>query len=260
MRDPIMEGVLLETENMLARGRMDLPLTLCFATLRGDDLLLHHLLKRGLDPNESDNNGRTALILKGVCHCGRPSWENMNQWPGYWQTTAKAAQPHATLPEDRPGVRFLGRFKSEPTILPASHSSPFPTTDGSWGRSSRPRRRTNNFHNSLFGIMSAAQNGDQPLLYSVKEDTPAATEQTYAARVIVSCPERGDVAGKVVSLPKTFHELLQIGVMKYGFLPAKVVSKEGAEIEDIELIRDDDHIVFVSENRTTEDSHQTGEL
>lgn len=62
LKDPIMEGVLVETENMLARGRLDLPLTLCFAALRGDDLLLHHLLKRGLDPNESDNNGRTALV------------------------------------------------------------------------------------------------------------------------------------------------------------------------------------------------------
>lgn len=61
-KDPIMEGVLLETEHMLARGRMDLPLSLCFATLRGDDLLLNQLLKRGLDPNESDNNNRTALV------------------------------------------------------------------------------------------------------------------------------------------------------------------------------------------------------
>lgn len=60
--DPHMETVLVETENMLARGRMDLPLSLCFATLRGDDLLLHKLLKKGLDPNESDNNGRTALV------------------------------------------------------------------------------------------------------------------------------------------------------------------------------------------------------
>lgn len=58
----MMEGVLAETENMLARGRMDLPLTLHFAVIRGDDLLLHQLLKRGLDPNESDNNERTALV------------------------------------------------------------------------------------------------------------------------------------------------------------------------------------------------------
>ena len=55
-------GVLLETKKMLVHGRMDLPLSLCFATLREDDLLLQRLLRRGLDPNESDNNGRTALV------------------------------------------------------------------------------------------------------------------------------------------------------------------------------------------------------
>ncbi|GKE05649.1 potassium channel AKT1-like protein, partial [Tanacetum coccineum] len=63
---------LMETENMLAQGRLDLPLSLCFATLRGDDLLLHKLLKRGLDANESDNNGRTALHIaasKGNTNC-----------------------------------------------------------------------------------------------------------------------------------------------------------------------------------------------
>lgn len=62
MTDPVMEGVLAETESMLARGRMDLPLSLCFAAIRGDDILMHQLLKRGLDPNESDANGRTALV------------------------------------------------------------------------------------------------------------------------------------------------------------------------------------------------------
>lgn len=57
-----MEEILGETEHMLARGRMGLPLSLCFAAERGDDLLLEQLLKRGSDPNEQDNNGRTALV------------------------------------------------------------------------------------------------------------------------------------------------------------------------------------------------------
>ncbi|CAI8601729.1 unnamed protein product [Vicia faba] len=34
-----------------------------FAALKGNDLLLHQLLKRGLDPNESDNNERTTLHI-----------------------------------------------------------------------------------------------------------------------------------------------------------------------------------------------------
>lgn len=61
-----MEGIFIETENMLAHGRMDLPLSLCFAAHRADDLLLHQLLKRGLDPNESDNNGRTPLVCETI--------------------------------------------------------------------------------------------------------------------------------------------------------------------------------------------------
>ena len=57
-----MEGVSRDIEKMLTHGRLDLPLTLSFAVIRDDDLLLHQLLRRGLDPNESDSNGHTALV------------------------------------------------------------------------------------------------------------------------------------------------------------------------------------------------------
>lgn len=62
--DPIMEAVLVDTENMLSQGRMDVPLSLCFAVTRGDDILLHKLLRRGgLDANEMDSSGHTVLNL-----------------------------------------------------------------------------------------------------------------------------------------------------------------------------------------------------
>lgn len=76
LKDPIMDGVLLETENMLARGRMDLPLSLCFAALRGDDLLLHQLLKRGLDVHESDNSGRTALVIDNILSSSTSNYDD----------------------------------------------------------------------------------------------------------------------------------------------------------------------------------------
>lgn len=69
LKDPMMEGILTDTEQMLARGRMGLPLSLCFAVARGDDLLLHQLLRRGSDPNEVDNRGQTALVWRSCSLC-----------------------------------------------------------------------------------------------------------------------------------------------------------------------------------------------
>ncbi|KAL8498140.1 hypothetical protein ACS0TY_021463 [Phlomoides rotata] len=377
LNDPIMEGVLLETENMLARGRMDLPLTLCFAALRGDDLLLNHLLKRGLDPNEADNNGRTALHIaasKGNENCvlllmdrgayvnsrdsegSVPLWEAMLNMHkpvvkllsdngaklsagdvGMFACTAaeqnnldllkeivshggNVAQPRTngsmalhlavcegniqivkylldqgadinkgdengwtardlaeqqghddikelfdsyhdrrakigsaiSMPEERLGVRFLGRYKSEPSILPAiNQDASFLASDGLWGRP-RPRRRTSNFDNSLFGIMSAAQTGGNNAGLTVENSTSGTATRTYATRVTVSCPEKGDDAGKLLLLPHTFEELVEIGATIYGISPVKILSKDGAAIDDIELIRDGDRLTFASDSANHE--------
>ncbi|KAJ0557787.1 putative KHA domain-containing protein [Helianthus annuus] len=70
-------------------------------------------------------------------------------------------------------------------------------------------------------------------------------------RVVVSCPEKGDVAGKLVFIPRSFQELLEIGVKKYGFLASKVVNKQGAEVDEIEVVSDGDHLIFVSDSKPT---------
>ncbi|KAM2620920.1 hypothetical protein FF1_026181 [Malus domestica] len=378
LKDPIMEGVLLETETMLARGRLDLPLSLCFAAIRGDDFLLNQLLKRGLDPNESDNNGRSALHIassKGSDNCvlllldygadpnsrdsdgNVPLWEailngheqiakllldngaNLNSGdigqfactaaeqnrldllkeivrhggdvtrPKSSGTTAlhlavsednvdivkylldqgadvdkpdlhgwtpralveqqghedikslfhssKEPKVVITIPEHRSGIRFLGRFTSEPTIHPPPTDSSFSRAEGgSWSRN-RPRRRTNNFHNSLFGMMSAAHTGEKDLFFSVAETkSPKNYVSNPAARVTISCPEKGEVKGKLVLLPQSYEELLEMGAKKFGFSPAKIVSKDGAWIDDIDVIRDGDHLVFVSAGESQQEQEE----
>ena len=63
LKDPLMDEILIDTKTMLARGRMDMPLSLSFAATRNDDVLLHRLLRQGSDPNETDVNGRTAMVI-----------------------------------------------------------------------------------------------------------------------------------------------------------------------------------------------------
>ncbi|KAK1549983.1 hypothetical protein Q3G72_011801 [Acer saccharum] len=372
LNDPIMEEVLLETESMLARGRMDLPLSLCFAALRGDDMLLNQLLKRGLDANESDNNGRTPLHIaasQGNENCvlllldhgadpncrdsdgNVPVWEamlgkhehivillidngadinfgdvghfaciaveqnNLDLLKNIVHIGGVVTRPHSngsttalhiavtednveivkfllkqgadidkpdihgwtprdladqqgheeikylfqssvdtktlsivTIPEQQwqDGIRYLGRFTSEPNIRPLSQEDSFRATEGSLTEN-KPRRQTNNFHNSLFGIMSAAHTVEKDLLFSVGLNKSSKSLDINSARVVITCPEKGEAAGKLVQLPNSFQELLELGAKKFGITPAKVLSKTGAEIDDVEVIRDNDILIFVSE-------------
>ena len=65
-------------------------------------------------------------------------------------------------------------------------------------------------------------------------------------RVTISCPEKGEVVGKVVFLPRSFKELLEIGAKEFNVYPAKVFLQNGGDVENIRSIRDNDHVVFVS--------------
>ncbi len=51
---------------------------------------------------------------------------------------------------------------------------------------------------------------------------------------------------KACATSREFQELLEIDAKKFGILPAKVLSKYGAGTDDIEVIRDGDHLIIVS--------------
>ncbi|KAJ0260291.1 Ankyrin repeat-containing domain-containing protein [Hirschfeldia incana] len=363
MEDPVMASVLLETENMLAKGKLDLPINLGFAAMREDDLLILQLLKRGQDPNESDNNGRTPLHIaasKGSLNCvlhlleyhadpncrdaegNIPLWEamveghekvvkvllehgatieagdvghfactaaeqgnlkllkeivlhggdvtrpratgtsalhaavcegniemvkylleqgadvnkqDMHKWTakdlaeqqGHEEIKAlfrekRHERPHiessTSVPILKTAIRFLGRGTSEPNIRPPSREVSFRITE------TRPRRKTNNFDNSLFGIL-ASQNVQKKGLATVDE-----SRAVNQVRVTVSCKGKDEVAGKLVLLPGSFKELLELGSSKFGIVAAKVMSKDQnmAEIDDVDVIRDGDHLIFAADS------------
>ncbi|KAK7245678.1 hypothetical protein RIF29_40526 [Crotalaria pallida] len=55
--------------------------------------------------------------------------------------------------------------------------------------------------------------------------------------------------GKLIILPDSLEELLKIGGEKFGgFNPTKVINRENAEIDDINVIRDGDHLFLLRSN------------
>ncbi|KAM3218353.1 potassium channel AKT1 [Capsicum annuum] len=369
-RDPMMTSILADIEHMLAQGRMDIPLSLCFAANRGDDVLLRQLLKKGMDPNESDTDGRTVLHIaasKGSVECilllldfgadpnkkdsegNVPLWDavvgkheaaikllvdngatissgDVGQFACFaveqgsldllkeiikhggdvtllnslgttamhtaiseenveivkflmeqgtdidkpdvhgWTPRALADyQGHEEIkelfnvmqptsretkvcPPESPSAPYLTKYQSDPTIhlfTPEETASLARETGSSNGKL---RRRTSFFQNSLIGFMSACprhhEGGSGPDYSSTK-----VANSRIPSRITIGCLEKAHIGRRVVLLPDTMQELLDIGAEKFGVSLTKVLSEDGALIEDIEVIRDGDHLLFAtSEN------------
>ncbi|KAL6533861.1 hypothetical protein OROHE_013694 [Orobanche hederae] len=355
-RDPMLQEILTYTEHMLANGRTDMPLSLCFAAARGFELMLHHLLRRGSDPNELDNNGRNALHLaaaKGSLECvlllldygadpnGKDNEGNVPLWDaiiGKYESIIKALIDNGatlssgdvgqyayfaaeennidllkeitkfggdvTLPPNCMGTTALHKAISEENVeivrflieqgadvdKPDVHDctpralanqlgneeiiglvQAKPVTTGYRSRNeesesprtevreapyfrkysrggltlsnNRLRRQPSNFQNSLAGIITAGQKQNEGGRALFSGSGNVGTLHNHA-RVTVSCPEKGDAAGKLVLLPGSLSELLDLGFQKFGFRPAKIFTKSGCLIEDFAVIRDGDHLIL----------------
>lgn len=361
--DPLMQSVLRDVESMLAHGRMDLPLSLCFAAARGDEPLLQHLLRQGSDPNEPDMNGRTALHISaanGSENCAvvllaygadpnvQDSEGNVPLWDaiiGRHESVIKLlidqgatlasgdvpqyacyaveqnnlellkdivryggdvtlAKNNGTTPlhaavvngnammvkfllkqgadidksdvlgwtprgladfDGNEDLKALFRGKDEgssQSVVTVPDSEDVPAylknvmTDSmditpcvrsvTWA-DKHPRRRVNTFRNSLFGIMLAAARGETADGGSWANSPLSGNQQ---ARVILRCPQQGE-ASKLVFLPDTLQELLEIGSQKFGCTCTKILTADGAEVDEIELIRDGDHLSLLCEEANT---------
>ncbi|KAK4257354.1 hypothetical protein QN277_006952 [Acacia crassicarpa] len=318
LKDPFMDGILVTTENLLASGRVNLPLSLSFAALRGDDWLLHQLLNRGLDPNESDNKGRTALHIaacKGsldnvmvlLDHGAYPNIRdydgNVPLWEaivGGHESVSKllvenganlecgdvgrfaciAAEQNnlnllkdilkhggdVSLPRHYDGITALhiavceGNIEIVKFLLEQGADVDQPDRNG-W----KPRALADQQgHEEIKAIFQSIVEPKAPIpANSTPERYVGRIARTgrnhghHQARVTISCPEKSDIAGKIVLLPGSFKDLLEIGANRYGINASRILSKDGAEIDDLDVIRDGDLLLFVSSEKIFKSAFST---
>ncbi|XP_008653638.1 potassium channel AKT3 [Zea mays] len=386
-------GVAEEIEYLLARGQLELPVTLCYAASRGDDFLMHQLLKRGVDPNESDNYWHTALHVSAsggheqcikllLEHGADPNASDAQGRVPLWEALSRGHRGAAQLladggadlasgdaalyaraaveagdvalledvarhggdvtvaccddggtalhravlqgdvgmarallehgadadredgggrtPRDlagqlghrdmhqlfgppsqsqhreavespirrqgsgtedhgsscRPAVAVAARpavtrFKSAPAarvpVAVAQHDGAGSSPSPSSSRHSSPRRMVS-FRNSLFGVLSSSQvnRHDGAAGGGGHSRHERHTHSRSRVRVTVSCPEQGVGARKLVFMPETMAQLVELAGSQFGFAPTRVVTTDGAQVDDARLVRDGDHLLVVT--------------
>lgn len=198
--------------------------------------IVEFLLNKGSDIDKPDIHGWTPRDLADQ--------QGHDQIKQLFQSHGKTRAPSVVVIPQTHGLR---RFSSNPIVCPTSEEGRF---------MDRPMRRTKNyFQNSIFGTISAVHNNERKSGRNAES-----VRRQNRARVTVSFPETGDTARKLVVLPESLQELLEVGLKKFGSSPNKVLNKDRAEIDTVDIIRDGDHLVFVGSGGSKDgQAHSSGE-
>lgn len=209
------------------------------AVCEGNAEAVRFLLDQGADPERPDANGWTPREL-----ADQQSHEEIKAL--FEERKTGGVKPAAAAAVQEHGVRFVGMFRSEPSIRVVGNDGG-PTAAEESPRRNQRRRKTNNFHNSLFGIMSAAQEGEKRGGAAAARSSFSGVDnlpQTRPLRVTISCPQAVGYPDKLVLLPGSLRELLDLGMKKFGVALTRVLTEEGAEVDDVGVIRDGDRLVL----------------
>lgn len=117
------------------------------ATSEANIEIVKFLLDQGADVDKLDNDGWTPRTLADQ--------QGHEEIKVLFQTKRETKKLTPVPATKKPGVPFLGKFKSDSYLQPFQHDRESTGLEVSWIDDNRPRRRVNNFNNSLFGIMSS---------------------------------------------------------------------------------------------------------
>ncbi|KAG0487768.1 hypothetical protein HPP92_009863 [Vanilla planifolia] len=229
----------------VTKPRSDGSTALHLAVCEGNIEIVKFLLEQGADIDTQDMHGWSPLDLaEQQGHQEIISFFQSKKACNKESPPCNQKKKDDNLSKSNPmASRFLGRFRSEPAMLQELQEGTLPLGEDST-KMSGPKWSSSNFSNSLFGIMTAA--------HADSSSRQFLSSSTTHLKITVSCPEGQDsTTSKLVLLPSSIEELLSIGSKKFGFQPAKIVTKDGAEIDDVLLIRDGDHVLLGNQEAST---------
>lgn len=209
--------------------------------------IVKYLLKKGADIDRPDEHGSTARALAD--HLGDGEINSL------FKNVKESEKRMVHVTPIIEGVPYLKKHQSDP-ILPPFTSEVSTPRDGKGVRSLSNRRRPRGdpYNNSLVGVISAASRpsigdshrGTNTIVSILSNDSPRTFHNDNRPRVTISCTEKA--GSKLIFLPDTIEELLELGVQKFNFTPTNVLLEGGAQVDDVALIRDGDHLILASSN------------
>ena len=124
------------------------------AICEGNVEMVRFLLQKGADIDAKDSHGWTARAMAD--HQGHEEILALLQ-----NRIDVKKLPVVTIPKKQVAshVKAIAKYSSEPIISPYTSEVLPPVPEVTW-MNNRPRRKANTFHNSLFGIISAANTGE----------------------------------------------------------------------------------------------------
>uniref|UniRef100_A0A803MJU7 Potassium channel n=1 Tax=Chenopodium quinoa TaxID=63459 RepID=A0A803MJU7_CHEQI len=218
-------------------GDVTLPMSNGYTALHaaihhGNSTMVKFLLKHGADMDRQDTEGMTPRDLANNAKNEDIKAVVCSKEESSVQSIVKGSEKEAS-------PTYLKKINSTDLSMDVTPR----TREVTWA-DKHPRRRVNSFQNSLFGFMSAATRVESQNDGGNYLSTPFSGSQP--ARVILRCPGTGDTT-KLVILPETIQELLDFGIKKFGRHCTKVTTLDGAEVDEIELIRDGDQLCLICE-------------
>lgn len=199
----------------------------------------HHY---GIEPSTKTNGhpSRASTFDSPICLTTRMSLEKLDSLLSF--------PASSTLPLDCNLEMQPKKFKSQPKresglTRQQSTSNGFEGIRSQWSPLKRKVERSSsskamNFENSLFRVLSAP-------LQSNKDKSSPHTHHLRRVTIFKHHPGRRS-GGKLICLPGSLQMLMKIAGQKLEIEPYKILSVNGAEIDDFSVIRDNDQLYFAS--------------